>query len=250
MLRQAMIEREQEAVGGFRLRGKEVSRIEGFSDAAFAFALTLLVISLEVPDSFDDLLNVLRGLPAFAACFATLVWLWASHYRFFRRFGLQDRLTLALNSALLFVMMVYIYPLKFMFTIFLGMLTGIQPTGTGRIASHQVDDLFIVYGAGFLAVFVLLALMNMRAYALRDRLELNALERLLTRAEITRLFAVGSIGAVSIAIAVLLPPGLAGLAGLAYALIGLVEFMAGYRTRRKAEGLEAANMQSSTVNST
>ena len=35
--------------------GREVSRIEGFSDAVFGFALTLLVVSLEVPDNFDAL---------------------------------------------------------------------------------------------------------------------------------------------------------------------------------------------------
>ena len=34
-----------------RQSGREVSRIEGFSDAVFGFALTLLVVSLEVPGS-------------------------------------------------------------------------------------------------------------------------------------------------------------------------------------------------------
>ena len=65
---------------GFRRRGREVSRVEAFSDAAFAFAITLLVVSLEAPHSFNDMMNVLRGLPAFAACFAILVYLWYGHY--------------------------------------------------------------------------------------------------------------------------------------------------------------------------
>ncbi|HWB18979.1 MAG TPA: TMEM175 family protein, partial [Phycisphaerales bacterium] len=69
MLRKAIVDREGDMVDGFRHRGREVSRLEGFSDAAFAFAVTLLVISLEVPNSFDGLLDVLRGLPAFAVCF-------------------------------------------------------------------------------------------------------------------------------------------------------------------------------------
>ena len=34
-------------------RHRDVSRLEGFSDAVFGFALTLLVVSLEVPETMD-----------------------------------------------------------------------------------------------------------------------------------------------------------------------------------------------------
>jgi uncharacterized membrane protein len=39
------------------LRGREMSRIEGLSDAVFRFEITLLVVSLEVPNTFDELLD-------------------------------------------------------------------------------------------------------------------------------------------------------------------------------------------------
>jgi uncharacterized membrane protein len=40
---------------------REVSRLEGFSDAVFGFALTLLVVSLEVPEDYRDLAVTLSG---------------------------------------------------------------------------------------------------------------------------------------------------------------------------------------------
>jgi hypothetical protein len=149
---------------------------------------------------------------------------------------LEDRLTIALNSVLLFVVIVYVYPLKFVFTIFMGMLTGIQPRGTGRIELDQVGELFIIYGLGFFAMFAILALMNLRAYALHQSLQLNELEQLMTRAEVVRCLGVASVGLLSVLVAMILPGGLAGLAGLAYFLIGLVEFLVGWRfgTQRDA----------------
>jgi uncharacterized membrane protein len=96
-------------------RRHEISRLEAFSDAAFAFALTLLVVSLNVPRSYDELMTLVRGFPSFACCFALLFWIWHEHNMFFRRYGLQDAWTVFLNGLLLFVVLFYVYPLKFMF---------------------------------------------------------------------------------------------------------------------------------------
>ena len=43
-------------------RHHEVTRIEGFSDAVFAFSLTLLVVSLEVPKSLESQLGPVFGI--------------------------------------------------------------------------------------------------------------------------------------------------------------------------------------------
>ena len=70
--------------GDFLVRSKEISRVEGLSDAVFGFAITLLVVSLEVPKSFHDLMTAMRGFLTFAVCFTLLFQVWWRHYRFFR----------------------------------------------------------------------------------------------------------------------------------------------------------------------
>ena len=58
---------------GVRLRSLEMTRIETFTDAAFAFAVTMLVISVDsTPTDMDELVRALRGIPAFALSFALL----------------------------------------------------------------------------------------------------------------------------------------------------------------------------------
>jgi low temperature requirement protein LtrA len=117
MLRAARMKHDAEIVDGFRLRGREVTRLEGFSDAVFGFALTLLVVSLDVPKNFSDLANTMRGFPAFAVCFLMLAIIWNSHYKFCRRYGLYDGTARFLTCVLLFLVLFYVYPLKFLFSL-------------------------------------------------------------------------------------------------------------------------------------
>ena len=96
MLREARMKPDARGDADFHFRG-EVSRLEGFSDTVFGFALTLLVVSLEVPRSYDQLAETMRGVFAFAFSFGLLLIVWEKHYRFFRRYGLQDAATLMLS---------------------------------------------------------------------------------------------------------------------------------------------------------
>ena len=54
----------------FRLRGLEVTRLDTFIDAAFAFVLTILVISFdEIPSNYDELMTAVKRIPAFGFSF-------------------------------------------------------------------------------------------------------------------------------------------------------------------------------------
>jgi hypothetical protein len=194
MLRSARLKRETAQSEGFHPRGREVTRLEGFSDAVFGFALTLLVVSLDVPRNFRDLINTMRGFPAFAICFVLLAVVWNSHYRFCRRYGLDDGLTRFLTCILLFLVLFYVYPLKFLFNLSVNGLMGGDVMPNVQITSDQLSLLLVIYGLGFAAVYGALLALYLHAWSLREVLELSLPERLDCRFAICRVSMVAGVG--------------------------------------------------------
>jgi hypothetical protein len=230
---------EHIAKDGFRLRGTSMSRIDGFSDVVFGFALTLIVISLEVPRTYDELRVVLLGFAPFLICFVFLIMVWWAHFRFFRRYGLHDVATILINCALLFTVLFYVYPLKFLFTLVAGQVTGaIGQGGNGiEVFSNvtQNRELMILYGLGFAAVYFCFAALYYNAWRQRAILRLNPLETTLTTSYMWGVVGVGCIGLICCLVARLLPPAQAGNAGWCFFLIAIWKtihgFIAGKRIR-------------------
>jgi len=198
----------------FRWRSGEITRLEAFCDVIFGFALTLLVVSLEVPRNYTELMAAMRGFVPFAICFAQLVMIWRAHYIYSRRYGLEDGYTVFLNVALLFVVLFYVYPLKFVFTTLFLQVTGTLPDSA--LDTAQASVVMRIYAVGFAAVFVLFLLMYTHAYKLRRELNLSAVEVRETRNAVQENLIMTLIGAISFSLAYFHPDW----AGWAYALIG------------------------------
>jgi uncharacterized membrane protein len=226
MIREQLMKSGVKVEQDFRWRGEEVTRLEGFSDAVFAFALTLLVVSLEVPKTFSELLETMRGFAAFALSFVLLIQVWSWHYQYFRRYGLHDTLTTWLNAVLLFVVLFYVYPLKFLMTLIINDLLGLAtvsrlPDGTLQeaITETQMPTLMIIYGLGLLAVNVLFIILYWHAYRQRAVLQLTEGEMYDTATSMWGFMVNTGVVLLSILLAALGGRGLANLAGPAYFLL-------------------------------
>lgn len=224
---------------GFRLRGMDMSRLETFADAAFAFALTLIVISFDdIPSSYDELAAAMRGIPAFAASFALVIMFWVGHRSWSQRFGLDDTVSTLLTCGLVFVIMVYVYPLRLLMGVAFNQATGgWAPANFTVESADQVRYLFVIYGVGFAAANFCLAGLNRHAAKRADFLGLSPREKRLTRFEARSWVIVGSSGLVSIALALTLPETMIGLAGWLYSGLVIVMPLHGHLSfRRRGSG--------------
>jgi len=215
MMRKTVAKQIQSKNKDFRLRGHEVKRIEAFSDAVFAFAVTLLIVSLEVPKSFEELLVTMKGFFAFGISFLLLMFIWYEQNMFFRRFALDDKMVIVLNCCLMFIVLFYVYPLKFLFSLMFNTFSA-----NVQIEQNQVRQLMYIYGAGYIIIYVLFFFMYVHAVKKKDELELNTKEFFDTKTRMWAQLILVVIGILSVIAASLLPDGKAGAAGFVYFLIG------------------------------
>lgn len=211
---------------GFVHRGRQVTRLEAFVDAAFAFAVTLLVISIDaIPDSTAALVLALKAVPSFAACFAMVAMFWAAHARWSRRYGFDDGVGTVLSLLLVFVVLVYVYPLRLQFGVFFAWITGGWLPSPMRIDSQaDIGFMFLVYGMAFAMMSLCLLGLYAHAWRRRDALGLDRDERARTLGELAIYVYFVVIATLSILLALWAQrhaPQLLGVAGMLYALLGL-----------------------------
>ena len=222
-------------LGGFRLRGMEMTRLETFIDAAFAFAITMLVIAAQqIPDDIKTLLAAFKNVPAFVASIIVLGIFWRGHWLWSRRYGLEDGISIVISWAMIVTILIYMYPLKAIFNSMWFLLSGGRVGHTlGPHSESQVRALFAVFALGFTAIALEVVLLNLRAWQLRKPLRLNAKEGLITLYEITGWCIPVGVGIISLVLALALPREEIDWSGWVYfSMVILVPLQSAYRKRK------------------
>lgn len=193
LLRKALSKHQEISKSGFRYRGTEVSRLENLTDAVFGFAITLLVIASEVPRSYVELQASMYDFVGFLFCAFLLLGIWNNHKNFFLYYGLKDGLSQSLNFIFLFVLLFYIYPLKYLFS-FVGsglfivllkkvdfeseaMNIAMKRIAESNMTTDQWADLLVRFGIGLVLIYFIFMVMHLNAYKKRKELKLNTLEK-------------------------------------------------------------------------
>jgi hypothetical protein len=193
---------------GFRLRGVEMTRLETFIDAAFAFGISMLVIAAQqIPDNVQTLLAAFKNVPTFVCSIAVLGIFWRGHWLWSRRYGLEDGASILISWAMIVTILIFIYPLKAIFGSMWYLLSSGQ---VGRPLSlhtteSQARTIFAIYALGLIAISAEILLLNLRAWQLREPLRLNERESLVTRGELSGWGIPVSVGIVSLVFALTLP---------------------------------------------
>jgi uncharacterized membrane protein len=193
---------------GFRLRGMQMTRLETFIDAAFAFAISMLVIAAQqIPDNIQALLAAFKNVPTFVCSIAVLGIFWRGHWLWSRRYGLEDTASILISWGMIVTILIFIYPLKAIFGAMWYLLSNSQigQPFSLHTTESQARTIFVIYALGLVTISAEVLLLNLRAWHLRDPLRLNAREKLMRRGELTGWSIPVSVGIVSLVFALTLP---------------------------------------------
>src|SRR6267154_4182854 len=229
---------------GFRLRGIAMTRLETFIDAAFAFAISMLVIAAQqIPDNIQALLAAFKNVPTFVCCIAVLGIYWRGHWLWSRRYGLEDSVSILISWALIVTILIFIYPLKAIFGAMWNLISSGQVGQPFSLhtTEAQVRTIFAIYAIGLIALSAEILLLYLRAWQLREPLRLNARERLMTHGELTGWSIPVTFGIVSLVFSFTLPIEQIAWCGWVYFLMAIALRMHGFWHRRRLKAVQGGS---------
>lgn len=240
---------------GFRYRGVSSSRLEGITDAVFGFSITLLVVSLEVPHTFLELEASMFGFLGFIFAAIIIFIFWNDHYDFFLRYGLEDTKTKVLNFIFIFLMLLYVYPLKFLFNIlgtgifldirnFFGdksdafLLKQEEYNTTMNLSNSELGSLLVSYAVGLILIYLVFFFFYKNALKYKEELELNATEIYETKVKLYSYPVMMTVPLISLFMLLIAPETLGNFAGIVYALFGIVIPLYQYLAKKRMKKLK------------
>jgi uncharacterized membrane protein len=215
----------------------ESARLDNFVDGTFAFAITLLVISgTSLPKDIATLEHALRGIPAFAACFAQLAIFWHGHVRWRDSVHLTDRASLLLSLLLVLFALIFVFPLHLVYASFFSAITHGWLSPDFAFASVKLPALtalFVCYGLSYACMAGALALLFRHGARNGNLTPANAIP---VRVSVASWAYYAGIGLLSASLALLAfvtgIEWLIAVAGFSYALLGFTGGIANrYRAR-------------------
>jgi uncharacterized membrane protein len=220
-------------------RGDKTTRLEAFVDAAFAFAVTLLVIAGDsLPTSIAELEAALKQIPAYAASFALIMRFWTSHADWSRRYGLDDTASNRLSLLLVFVLLIFVYPLKMVFSSLFAVLTlGYLPTPFSIGSVAEVPLMFQTFAVGFGSMALIMMLLFNGTLKKAVALQLSADEVAYARFKRQDWALVAVFSLLSLLLAVLIPAtpqsGVwVGMPGFIFFGLNICQWLLGRRRRK------------------
>ena len=194
----------------FKTRSENDTRLESLSDGVFALAIAITLLSSSSPSNYDELLNFVADIVPFGLSILFIFMIWIRQKEYFNHYGLYDKRSRNLNLLLLFFVLFYTYPLKFLmswiikfFTIaFSGGLRERYQELNSIVPFEKISQLMIVYGIGFICVFGCLYFLYRHAENQSQQLKLSEREVLETTFAKNDFSAVIIVGMISLIIAV------------------------------------------------
>lgn len=223
-------------IADFKMRGESMTRIETFVAAAFAFAVTMMVISVgSLPSNMQEFITATKEIPAFSASCAVIIWIWHTHASWSRRYGLEDGGSIFLSSVLIVLVLVYIYPLRLMLQgLFHVISDGYFPSGFKFNTFWEVRFMFAFYALGF--ILLSFNFMGLFAYAnyKKVRLNLSPVEQFDTKTELINWTGVAAVAILSLLIAITASQTMIGFSGYVFfSLFPVLHGLAFFRSKQR-----------------
>ena len=153
-------------------RLSDTDRIEGFSDAVFAIAITLLVLDLAIPQPGRFATGLLEEWPSYLAyltAFVTIAGVWVHHHAVFARVERAEPAVLMLNVVILLGVSLVPWPTRL---IGAALRDGTVPDQTAGVVVFAVPSLILA-----LAWFALSRALVHRPHLLADARDTEFMRR-------------------------------------------------------------------------